>query len=120
MNGINTMTGQYQNTSAWKSFRDRIRISILWTLITSLSLCGWDLIYEETYTIENAGYFFALWAINWYAAAVGLGGLPPLLTIRYSSQGFCDNYFRLAGHCLDIHTTASSFIFSGDLDSTIR
>lgn len=60
------MTGQYQNTTAWKILRDRIRISIFWTLITSLSVCGWDLIYEETYTIGNAGYFFALWAVSWW------------------------------------------------------
>lgn len=63
LNNIFALFGIYRNASVSRLMALRIPIALVWTLITSLSVVGWSLMYDESYSLP-AKNFFALWAIS--------------------------------------------------------
>ncbi|GAA5863472.1 hypothetical protein JCM8547_007254 [Rhodosporidiobolus lusitaniae] len=64
LNSIGALTGWYKNMSVRRHLKFRISIGAVWTLLSSLSVMGWFLMFSESYTV-GASSFFALWAMTW-------------------------------------------------------
>lgn len=57
--------------------RDRLIMTTVWTLITSLCVTGWTLAWHESWEFP-AKNFFALWAVNWVSRAARVSSLGRL------------------------------------------
>jgi hypothetical protein len=67
LSGIFTGVGIYRNTTFQRIIKRKYPIKLVWTLLTSLSITSFAIIYAQGYHIE-AKNFFALWAAEWFVS----------------------------------------------------
>jgi hypothetical protein len=65
LNGIFTGFGLYRQTSTLRLIKQRYPVKFVWTLVSSLSVAGMSLMFDEGFKLPVKN-FFALWAVLWY------------------------------------------------------
>ncbi|KAL7422063.1 hypothetical protein Q5752_003838 [Cryptotrichosporon argae] len=79
MSGIFNGVGIYRNTTIARLLKRSYPIKFGWTLLTSLSLCSFPLIYASGYALE-AKTFFALWSAEWVYTVINFNTIHAILS----------------------------------------
>lgn len=67
LNGLFLALGVYKGMSLRRHVKYRLAIGTIWTILTSLTIVAWALMFSENFrSTLPAKNFFALWTVVWY------------------------------------------------------